>query len=134
MRIVFSRAASTVAFTLVIALALTVPAWANGGSFFDEEDEHGDNVGPSYFGFVKETNGKLIPDAVITATIKEMNSSVTARTNVMGVYRIPGFAKSIDPKQVDINCSKSGYKQTARVQRPSPPNAPIEVSCTMAKE
>jgi hypothetical protein len=134
MKIVFSRTGFTVAFALAIALAITVPAWANGGSFFDEEDEQGDNVGPSYFGFVKETNGKLIPDAVITATIKEMNSSVTARTNVMGVYRIPGFAKSIDPKQVDINCSKSGYKQTARVQRPSPPNAPIEVSCTMAKE
>jgi len=133
MKTLFGCAGASLAFALAIALASTGPAWGNGASFFDDDD-HDDNVGPGFFGFVKETNGKLVPDAVITATIKQMNSTVTARTNVMGVYRIPGFAKSIDPKEVDITCSKDGYKQTARLQRPSPPNAPIEVSCTLAKE
>jgi hypothetical protein len=127
----FAGACSSIA--LAIALAASSPAWSNGASFFDEDD-HDDNVGPGFFGFVKDVNGKLVPDAVITVTIKQRNSTVTARTNIMGVYRIPGFAKSIDPKQVDIACSKTGYKQTASIQRPSPPNAPIEVSCTLAKE
>lgn len=129
----FGRAGTPLALAFAMTLAAASAAWGNGASFFDDDD-HDDNVGPGFFGFVKETNGKLVPDAIITASIKQMNSTVTARTNVMGVYRIPGFAKSIDPKQVDITCSKEGYKQTARLQRPSPPNAPIEVSCTLAKE
>jgi hypothetical protein len=124
---------ASIAFALAALAATSGSAWSNGASFFDDDD-HGDNVGPGYFGFVKDANGKLVPDAVITVTIKQMNSTMTARSNVMGVYRIPGFAKSIDPKQVDIACSKPGYKQTARIQRPSPPNAPIEVSCTLTKE
>jgi hypothetical protein len=124
---------ASIAFALAALAATSGSAWSNGASFFDDDD-HDDNVGPGYFGFVKDANGKLVPDAVITVTIKQMNSTMTARSNVMGVYRIPGFAKSIDPKQVDIACSKPGYKQTARIQRPSPPNAPIEVSCTLTKE
>lgn len=131
MKTMFGCAAASIA--LVLAVAASGPAWGNGASFFDDDD-HEDNVGPGFFGFVKDTNGKLVPDAVITAEIKQMNSTVTARTNVMGVYRIPGFAKTIDPKDVDITCSKEGYKQTARLQRPSPPNAPVEVSCTLAKQ
>jgi hypothetical protein len=128
---------SSIGVSIVLALAVVTAtagsAWSNGASFFDDDD-HGDDVGPGFFGFVKDANGKLVPDATITVTIKQMNSTMTARTNVMGVYRIPGFAKTIDPKQVDIACSKAGYKQTARIQRPSPPNAPIEVSCTLTKE
>ena len=83
---------------------------------------------------VKDSSGKFVPDAVITASIKSMNSSVTARTDIQGHYRIPGFSKDIDPKEVDITCSKEGYKLANRTRRPSPNGGPIEVSCTLAKQ
>jgi hypothetical protein len=132
MKTAFVRAGATAALALTLALGATASAWANGASFFDEDDQD-ENVGPAFFGFVKETSGRLVPDAIITATIKEMNSSVTVRTNVMGIYRIPGFAKSIDPTHVDIVCSKPGYEQATRLRRPSSPDTPIEVDCTLKK-
>ncbi|MGE5538511.1 MAG: carboxypeptidase-like regulatory domain-containing protein [Gemmatimonas sp.] len=126
--------ASFAAAALVAAAALLTPgsASANGVEFF-EEDESAD-VGLPFFGFVRETSGKLVPDAVITATIKEMNSTLTARTDVLGHYRIPGFAKTVDPKNVEIACSKQGYKQVTVLPRPTPPNTAIEVDCTLAKD
>ena len=126
-----------VGFATMFAFALTLGpslAWANGKGFFEELEEDEEDTGPPYFGMVKDTSGKFVPDAIITASIKSMNSSVTARTDIQGHYRIPGFSKSIDPKEVDITCSKEGYKLANRTRRANPNNGPIEVSCTLAKE
>jgi hypothetical protein len=126
--------ASIVATAMAFGMGVLTPraASANGIEFF-EEDESEDR-GLPFFGFVRESGGKLVPDAVITATIKEMNSTLTARTDVLGHYRIPGFAKSVDPKSVEIGCSKQGYKQVTVMPRPTPPNTAIEIDCTLAKE
>jgi hypothetical protein len=120
------------AMTFGIAALIRVPAAANGIEFFEEDES--DDRGLPYFGFVREPGGKLVADAIITATIKEMNSTLTARTDVLGHYRIPGFAKSVDPKNVEIGCSKQGYKQVGVLPRPTPPNTAIEIDCTLAKE
>jgi hypothetical protein len=138
MNALFVRASVAMMFAIPLmfgALTFGAPtsAWANGKGFFEELEEDEEDVGPPYFGFVKEPNGKFMPDATIVATIKSMNSSVTVRTDVQGHFRIPGFSKSIDPKEVDITCSKDGYKQVNRSRRPSPNNGPIEVTCTLAK-
>ena len=129
----FVRAVFAMAFVFALSLGPLSHAWANGKGFFEELEEDEEDVGPPYFGFVKEPNGKFMPDATIVASIKSMNSSVTVRTDVQGHFRIPGFSKSIDPKEVDITCSKDGYKQVNRSRRPSPNNGPIEVTCTLAK-
>ena len=139
MNALFVRTGVSMMFAVTLMLgALTfgtsAPAWANGKGFFEELEEDEEDVGPPYFGFAKEPNGKFMADTIVTATIKSMNSSVTVRTDVQGHYRIPGFSKSIDPKEVDITCSKDGYKLVNRSRRPSPNNGPIEVSCTLAKE
>ena len=124
-------------FALAIATGLMLynptPLWA-GGSDDEAPDAHQDN-GPNYFGFVKDSNGKTIPDAKITAEIKG-KGSVIARTNATGAYKLPGFGKDLPPSNVVISCSKDGYKQTRAVTRTplnKKPLTAIEIECTMQK-
>ena len=37
---------------------------------------------------------------------------VVTRTDALGAYKVPGFGKEIDPKDVEVSCDKQGYKQT----------------------
>ncbi len=44
-----------------------------------------------------------------------------------------GFDKSIDPDDVEIACSKDGYKETGHARKPtSDPTSPVEVDCILA--
>ena len=83
-------------------LALCTAVWAGGEN---GPDDHDHDDGPNYFGFVKDTAGKTIRDAKVTADIKG-RPSVVARTNAAGAYRIPGFGKNISPTNVTISCAK----------------------------
>ena len=113
---------------LILVLALAGPAWP-GGSGDEDEQQHQD--APSYFGFVKDTSGKIIADAKVKAEIKD-RAALVARTNSVGMYKIPGLVSDIGPNDVTISCSKDGYRQV-RIFRRSPQNAkpPIQVECTM---
>jgi hypothetical protein len=115
-------------------LAVAVPAyvWPGGSDDSLPQDHHDD--GPSYFGFVTDTSGKMISDAKVTAEIKGRGAVIT-RTNATGLYKLPGFGKEVAPNNVSISCSKDGYRQT-RVLRRTPPNksvAAIETHCTMQR-
>ena len=57
-------------------LALCTAVWAGGEN---GPDDHDHDDGPNYFGFVKDTAGKTIRDAKVTADIKG-RPSVVART------------------------------------------------------
>jgi hypothetical protein len=87
----------------------------------------------SYFGFVKDANGKVIADARVKADLKGRAAMVT-RTNALGMYKIPELTKDIGPNDVTISCSKDGYRQI-RIFRRTPQNAklPIQVECTMQR-
>jgi len=121
----------------IVALGLTLmtvgPVWP-GGSGDEGPDDHQDN-GLSYFGFVKETSGKIIPDAKVTAEIKGRGTVIT-RSDKLGTYKLPGFGTQISPANVIISCSKEGFKQI-RVFRRTPlgktPVAAIETECTMQR-
>lgn len=124
------------ALEFVAALALTLafapPVWPGGNA--DEPESHQDD-GPAYFGFVKETNGKVIPDAKVTAEIKGRGTVIT-RSDTTGIYKLPGFGKQVPPNNVAISCAKDGYKQTRIVRRPPPAKKPvtaIETECTMQR-
>src|SRR5579884_3211238 len=117
-----------------LVLALPSPGRAGGTSFTDEDINASD--GPAFFGFVREVGGAGIPDAKVTAELKDRGALVT-RTDIMGVYKIPGFGQDINRDDVTISCAKDGYKE-ANVQRQ--PRAagdakdPIEVECYLQKQ
>ncbi|MBV8835010.1 MAG: hypothetical protein JO000_00595 [Alphaproteobacteria bacterium] len=120
------RSAATM---ILLALAPALPVFA-GGSF--DDDDHGDQL--SYFGFVRDARGIGVGDAKVTGEVKD-GASVVTRTDMLGVYRLPGFSKDTDPTKVTISCAKDGYQQTGILQRttPGPDVKAFEVECRMQR-
>lgn len=120
---------------LIVALILAVPALVRaGGVGFTDEDLANSDEGPSFFGFVREVDGPGVADAKVTATLDKHGALVT-RTDIMGVYKIPGFGKDVDPKDIVISCAKDGYKEASVERRPpSDPKDPIEIECYLQKQ
>jgi hypothetical protein len=119
---------------LIVALTLCVPSLvrAGGMSFSDDADTDADE-GPSYFGFVRGVDGPGIADAKVTADVNGRGALVT-RTDILGVYKIPGFGKDINPDTVAISCAKDGYTQTNVLRHPrGDPKDPIEIECYLKK-
>jgi hypothetical protein len=119
---------------LVVAVILATPSLARaGGVGFSDDDTSNADEGPSYFGFVREVDGPGISDAKVTAELKDKGALVT-RTDIMGVYKIPGFGKDINPDDIIISCAKDGYKEANVLRRPqSDPKDPIEIECYLKK-
>ncbi len=88
-----------------------------GGTGFGDDDDTSADDGPSYFGFVRLVDGPGVADAKVTAELKDRGALVT-RTDIMGVYKIPGFGKDINPDDVIISCAKDGYKEANVERRP----------------
>jgi hypothetical protein len=125
-----SVASVVVGMTCILSTAL----WA-GGSGFGDDDDAGEDEGPAYFGFVRDTSGYTVPDAKVTVGVKNRGGVVT-RTDALGTYKVPGFGKEIDPNDVEITCEKEGYKQLKTYRRtlPSPDSKiPIETECTLQR-
>ena len=127
--------ASVASVTIGVACILSTALWA-GGAGFGDDDDNSEEEGPSYFGFVKDTNGATVPDAKVTVGIKNRGGIVT-RTDALGAYKVPGFGKDVDPQDVEIACDKQGYKQLRTLRRVRSPNAdpkiPVETDCTLQR-
>jgi hypothetical protein len=124
------RIAALVAGLCIVSTAL----WA-GGSGFGDDDDVGEDEGPSYFGFVKDGSGATVPDAKVTVAVKDRGGVVT-RTDALGAYKVPGFGKEVDPNDVVISCEKPGYKQNRILRRnlPAPDSKiPVETDCMMQR-
>ena len=91
----------------------------------------------SFFGFAKDLDrGGGVADAKVSAEIKNRNASLVTRTDDQGHFKFSGFSKDIDPKDVEITCSKNGLKLQRTVRR-APPGGEvtsIEVDCLMVKQ
>jgi hypothetical protein len=121
-----------VALILAFILAASGPSGAGGVGFGDDDTD--EDSGQSYFGFVREVDGPGIADAKVTATLKDRGALVT-RTDIMGVYKIPGFGKDVDPNDVSITCAKDGYKEMSVERRQSSDSKdPIEIECYLQKQ
>lgn len=134
MRALGQRTGWVAALALGVTCILSTALWA-GGSGFGDDDDHEEDEGPAYFGFVKDTGGATIADAKVTVSIKDRGGVIT-RTDALGAYRVPGFGKEINPTEVIISCEKPGYKQVRILRRTAPdadPKTPIETECTMAR-
>jgi hypothetical protein len=127
--------ASVAGMSIGVACILSTALWA-GGAGFGDDDDNSEEEGPSYFGFVKDTNGATVPDAKVTVGIKNRGGIVT-RTDALGAYKVPGFGKDVDPQDVEIACDKQGYKQLRTLRRMRSPNAdpkiPVETDCTLQR-
>ena len=126
------------ACALGTACAFSSPVLANGGDFFEEmmanmHDNSDDGV--PYFGFVRDSKGKVIPEATVSAKTPT-GSTFNVQADSRGHYRIPGFSKRVDASKVVVTCSKEGYKLVARDRRimRSHPNAPVETNCVLAPD
>jgi hypothetical protein len=121
---------------LILALALCFPILARaGGVDMTDEDINGGADGPSFFGFVRLVDGPGIDDAKVTAELK--GGALVTATDILGLYKIPGFGQGVNPDDVAISCSKDGYKQANIVRRPHAANDdkdPIEIDCYLQKQ
>jgi hypothetical protein len=122
----------SVCVALSMAGALSAPVWAGGSSFGDDDDTA--DEGPAYFGFVRDTSGNSVSDAKVTVGIKNRGGVVT-RSDALGTYRVPGFGKDVDTKDVEVSCEKDGYKQVKTFRRTAASaDAPIiETECTLQR-
>ena len=67
-------------------------------------------------------------------SVKDRGGVVT-RTDALGAYKVPGFGKEVDPKDVEITCTKEGFKlqRTVRRQATGDVVSTVEVDCLMVK-
>jgi hypothetical protein len=131
---VLGRRASIISIVIAMTCVVSTALWA-GGSGFGDDDDASEDEGPPYFGFVKDTSGATMPDAKVTVAVKDRGGVVT-RTDALGAYKVPGFGKEIDPKEVEISCEKEGYKQLRTFRRRLPPpdsKIPVETECIMQR-
>jgi hypothetical protein len=130
--------AGSIAGALALATGMSIgPALANGGDFFQEFAQRlaqNANIGPSYFGFVRDVNGRIIEGASVSATISPSGSAMTVKSDVIGHYRVSGFHKNIDPSTVEISCKAAGYVQVSAARRSAQlsDGTPIETDCILS--
>jgi hypothetical protein len=123
----------SIAALLALGFVVGLPAFAHAGGSMDD-DEPDPDAGPAYYGFVKDANGASVADAKVTARLKG-RGMIVSRTDILGVYKIPGFGKDVKPDDVEIACAKDGYQQTRVDRRPAAPDATsIETECFLKKQ
>jgi hypothetical protein len=124
---------SAVALTCLVFGAAS--AWA-GGENADLMDEHSEDEGPPYFGFVRDARGNPLKDAKVSLSFKKGNITYVVQTNVLGMYRMRNPNKEWGAQDVTVSCVKEGYRQTRAMRRSTSVGgkAAIETECQMQKE
>jgi hypothetical protein len=120
----FGRTAfGKIATCAALVLGLSGLAWANGEEFF-EADDAGSMV-LYYFGHVKDNNGKVLDNLLITVSAKNVKMNFPFRNDAPGHFRSPdvgkaikGLGKSVDTSQIDVNVVKAGYKLSRTTKVP----------------
>jgi hypothetical protein len=118
-----------------IAFGAGAPTFALAGGGINDEPQHSEDDGPSYFGFVKDTRGAAIQSAKVTVKVKN-GISYVLHTDARGIYRYRGLGKQVSPDDVLISCAKEGYKQTRVFRHPLPRGKPVkavETECRMER-
>ncbi len=118
----------TAALFIAIAISSAVPAFAGGDDFEGVDDTEG--AGPVYYGFVRDTRGLGVPDAEVVLTPKQ-GTPVILTSNRLGLYR-SHVSNDVQPTDVEVICSKPGYKQTSVTRRQGGGRA-IETDCTLQR-
>ena len=121
---------------VIAAMILSAPVVARaGGASLSDEDISSGADGPSFFGFVRAVDGPGLDDAKVTAELK--GGALVTASDILGLYKIPGFGQGVNPDDVNISCAKDGYKQANIVRRPHAAGDmkdPIEIDCYLQKQ
>jgi hypothetical protein len=113
------------------ALSATIPVNAIAGGTTLGEDEQQDL--PSYFGFARDPRGTFLFG--VQVTLKLPHVSFVARTDPLGAYKIP--VSHTEPGDVDLSCSKDGYRQVGLLRRTPPgvdEKTSVEIDCTLERQ
>ena len=121
-----------------VALVAGAAFLAAGGNVLAGGDEYDaakdvENLGPAYFGFVRDARGSPVSDAQVVLKPKS-GDPITIKTNVLGLYR-SHISKETVPDDVSVSCGKEGFKQE-RIYRRTPPGSKdmfIETDCTLQR-
>ena len=114
-----------------VALSATIPVNAIAGGTSLGEDEQQDL--PSYFGFARDPRGTFLFG--VQVTLKLPHVSFVARTDPLGAYKIP--VSHTEPGDVDLSCSKDGYRQVGLLRRTPPgvdEKTSVEIDCTLERQ
>jgi hypothetical protein len=133
---VLKAALNIVCLFAIVALGAGGSAPARAGGGINEPHEHTEEDGPTYFGFVRDMRNAPINDAKITLKIASGLTYVT-RTDRAGIYRVRGLGKQVNPKDVEISCSKEGYLPARVLRRPIARGKAvksIETECRMQRQ
>jgi len=127
----------------VLGIALAAPgiAWANGEEFFQPAGDG--KVDLVYFGKIKDQDGKVLDNVNVTISVKNVHMVIPIANDAPGHYRtsdigamIKDTGEKIDPTQLEIVCTKDGYKQLKPAKFSVPTNkatGSVEVDFVMQK-
>jgi len=109
---------TTLVGVLLLGLAASGVALANGMEFFDAEQDGA--VLLYYFGNVRDSKGQPVTEFQVIVTPRNVeNFRVRFRQDSPGHYRSPDVGKGIkslgkpvDPRFIDVTIVKDGYKVT----------------------
>lgn len=104
------------ALGLAASAFISLPAFANGGDFFNELSESwGSNAdtGVPFFGWVRDLKGKAIPRAIVTATVVGGvdGEAVTIISDNLGHFKIPGSARISIRRKCWLNAPRRDIAQ-----------------------
>ena len=123
---------------LVLAVVLIAAARPLAAGEADmEAGIHDPNLGPHYFGEARDVAGmKPLEDVQIGVRARGALLPMFVDTDHDGIFRLQGFARTIDPNTVQFTCGKEGYKVISLERRRigQSPDAPTEVECLLERE
>ncbi len=127
----------TVCFAAWLIFGMTwVASGVRAGAGVNDDHDHDEDAGPSYFGFVRDMRNAPVADAKVSVKIAN-GVSYVVRSSKVGLYRVRGLGKEISPNDVSISCAKDGYRQIRVVRRPLTRGKPvkaIETECRLQRE
>ncbi len=128
-----SVAGSLAAAALLGALMLVPSQLRAGGQESEGADDH--EHGAPFFGEAKDvTSFKPVAGVVVKGkVITSKGLPILVNTNIEGKFKLPGFGKAVDPANVEISCTKKGYRTIDVIRRrvASDFDAPVEIECLL---
>jgi hypothetical protein len=106
-----------------------------GGLDFEDEDH---TRGAPFFGLAEEVGTlKRIQGVAVRAQVTGTRTvPILVNTNAEGKFSLLGFGQDVDPNNVQITCSKAGYRSVDVIRRrmPGDADAPVQVECLLAPQ